>query len=210
MSEAYALGYQAILESDRGEFQRAAAQAREAHRVALTVPADNVERHLPLALSLRMLTYAALHEGNLDAAGNLFGQAVQRVGQNWWSLSILLSDLAALRALQGRHTDARTLSCAAIEHCQQMGDRRGVAWCLQTFAMVEAAEGRPTRAARLFGAPEGLLDSVGATGQVTVTRVQDRYMTRAIDALGEAPFRAAAAEGRRMSLQQAIRYTEQS
>lgn len=212
LSEAYSLGAYAILESDRGEFDRAAAHAREAHRVALAIPTDNAERHGPLALSLRMLAYAALQEGNLDAAGNLFEQVVAmlRAAQNWWSLGIVLSDLAALRALQGRYADARILGCEAIEYCQQMGDRRGIAWCLQTFAMVEAAEGQPTRAAQLFGAAEGLLDTVGATGQLTVTRVQDRHMTRAIDALGEASFRASAATGRAMSLRQAIRYTEQS
>jgi hypothetical protein len=55
--------------------------------------------------------------------------------------------------------------------------------------MVEAAKGFATRAAGLYGAAEALLQSIGATGQVTVTRVQDRYLSLAMEALGESAFR---------------------
>ena len=72
---------------------------------------------------------------------------------------------------------------------------------MQTIAMVEAAKGFATRAAGLYGAAEALLQSIGATGQVTVTRVQDRYLKLAMEAVGESAFQAAAEEGRAMSLQ---------
>ena len=51
-------------------------------------------------------------------------------------------------------------------------------WCLQTIAMLEAAAGRPREAAMIYGAAEALLERGGATGQTTVTRVQDRYLSQ--------------------------------
>ena len=41
------------------------------------------------------------------------------------------------------------------------------------FAMLEAAAGRARDAAVIYGAAEAMLESVGATGQATVMRVQD-------------------------------------
>lgn len=70
--------------------------------------------------------------------------------------------------------------------------------------MVDAARGFASRAASLYGAAETLLQSIGATGQVTVTRVQDRYLSLAMEALGESAFRAAADDGRAMSLQRIL------
>ena len=76
--------------------------------------------------------------------------------------------------------------------------------------MVDAAEGHAIRVARLHGAAERLLESVGATGQVTVTRVQESLLSAAIASIGDAAFRAAAAEGRAMSFAQAIQYAVES
>ena len=149
-SEAYSLGCSAIFESDSGNVERAAALAADAHRVALT-SRDEELGNQPLALALRMMGYAALQQGNRASASELFEQAVtlQRHHGDKWALGILLCDVAALRALQGSHADARALGHEAIDFCRQLEDRRGVAWCLQTIAMVDAAEGHAIRAARL-------------------------------------------------------------
>ena len=77
-----------------------------------------------------------------------------------------------------------------------------IGWCLQTIAMLEAADGRAQRAAWLYGAGEAMLESIGAAGQVIVTEVQDRYLAPARQALGEAAFLVAANEGRAASVAQ--------
>lgn len=145
-AEAYSLGMNAILESDTGNFERAATLAADAHRIALTSKHQE-HGNQPLALALRMMAYAALQQGDQALAADLFEQVVtlQRHHGDKWSLGILLCDLAALRALQGSHADARALGHEAIDFCQQLGDRRGIAWCLQTIAMVDAAEGHAIR-----------------------------------------------------------------
>ena len=53
----------------------------------------------------------------------------------------------------------------------------------------------------IYGAAEALLESVGATGQTTVTRVQDLYLRRARQAIGESGFADAAATGRALPIQ---------
>ena len=70
--------------------------------------------------------------------------------------------------------------------------------------MLEAAAGRARDAAVIYGAAEAMLESVGATGQATVTRVQDRYLTLARDAIGEGQFRAAVARGRVIPVQRVV------
>jgi non-specific serine/threonine protein kinase len=187
-AEAFSLGYEAICESDLGNFQRSAALASEARAIALE--STHIHAHTPQALASRMLGYGALQEGDLRKAGNLFEEAValQR----------------ALRVLEGRHEDAGALAREALGYCHSLGDRRGMGWCLQTIAMVAAAQAQPSRSARIYGAAEALLRSIGATGQVTVTRLQDRYVRLAMDALGDSTFLEAAREGRAMSLERIL------
>ena len=62
--------------------------------------------------------------------------------------------------------------------------------------MVDTAAGQARRAAWLYGAADALLQSLGATGQVTFSRVQDRYLTLSRDAIGEPAFREAYDAGR--------------
>ncbi len=82
---------------------------------------------------------------------------------------------------------------------QTIRDRRGVGWCLQTIAMLEAAAGCAQRGAWLYGG-EAMLQSVGAVGQSVVTQVQERYLAPARQALGEAAFQDATRDGRATSV----------
>ena len=52
-----------------------------------------------------------------------------------------------------------------------------------------------------YGAADALLRSVGATGQVTFARVQDRYLAASREALGASVFGDAFEAGQRTSLQ---------
>ena len=82
-------------------------------------------------------------------------------------MGITLFDLALLRVVQQRHDEARALCAEGIGLYQEFGDRRGIAWCLGILSATEAAKGRALRAARLRGAMEGLLESVGAPIQAS-------------------------------------------
>jgi tetratricopeptide (TPR) repeat protein len=199
-TEAYALAYSAVDELEQGEFMRAHALAIEAREAARRVTGP--EGFQPMGLTLRVLGYCALQGGKLDTAGSTFEEAVAflRHAGEIWGLAILLSDLAALRVLEQRYGEAEVSATEALGLCRSLRDRRGAGWSLQTLAMIHTAAGRARQAAWLYGAADALLRSVGATGQVTFARVQDRYLAVARDALGNAVFRDEFEAGQRTSL----------
>ena len=159
--------------------------------------------------SLACLAYLAMHEGDFDRAGQLHEEALElarRQGEKW-GMGITLFDLALLRVVQQRHAQARALCAEGIALHEEFGDRRGVAWCLGILSGAEAADGQALRAARLRGAMEGLLESVGAPIQASFNRwIGDRYLDAMKDCLGDSVFQAALAEGRTMSLSRAIQF----
>jgi predicted ATPase/DNA-binding winged helix-turn-helix (wHTH) protein len=159
--------------------------------------------------SLACLAYLAMHEGDFDRAGQLHEEALELVRQQGekWGMGITLFDLALLRVVQHRYAQARALCAEGIALYEEFGDRRGIAWCLGILSGAEAADGHALRAARLRGAMEGLLESVGAPVQASYKRwIGDRYLEAMKDCLGDCVFQAALAEGRTMSLSRAIQF----
>lgn len=157
--------------------------------------------------SLACLAYLAMHTGDFDTAGRLHEEALElarRQGEKW-GVGISLFDLALLRIVQQRHAQARALCAEGIALHEEFRDRRGVAWCLGILSGADAAAGHALRAARLRGAMEGLLESVGAPIQASFNRwIGDRYLDAMKDCLGDATFQAAMDEGRSLSLPRAI------
>ena len=200
-AEAYALAYSAVNELERGEFMRARAFATDARDAARRGVGPLAFQ--PKGLTWRVLGYCALQDGELHAAGSTFEEAVGflREAGEIWGLAILLSDLAALRVLEQRYDDANVKATEALKLSRSLRDRRGAGWCLQTLAMIDTTAGRARQAAWLYGAADALLRSVGATGQVTFSRVQDSYLTVSREALGLAAFSDAFGAGQRTSLQ---------
>jgi hypothetical protein len=88
--------------------------------------------------------------------------------------------------------------------CQELEDVRGIAWSLEVFAGLQAARGRPEPAARLWGASDKLLESVAGSLSATHAWIRERYIDGVKTALGEARFEAVCADGRAMSLAQAV------
>ena len=85
-----------------------------------------------------------------------------------------------------------------------LGDKRGIVVCLEGLAGVATLLGRPERAARLFGAAEAQRDVIRAR-LFPVDRVgYDRSVALVRIALEVNLFTVAWAEGRAMTLEQAI------
>jgi non-specific serine/threonine protein kinase len=201
---AFALGILALAELERGDVAacvRIADEAQEAARGSATPWVG--------ALSLSGLAYAAMHAGDLERAGQLHEEVLEMTRGNGekWGIGIVLFDLAVLRVLQGRYDEARALSLEGIALNREFEDRRGIAWCLGVLSAADAAAGQMLRAARLRGAMDGLLDSVGAPAQPSFNIwIGDRLFDTMRGALGESGLNAALAEGRAMSLTQAIEF----
>ena len=102
--------------------------------------------------------------------------------------------------------DARAAACFAesLALFRELGNKLGVAFCLAGMAGVVGAHGQPEQAARLFGAAEALLVAIG-DGLDPIDRVEYEHNVAAVRAqLDEGTFASAWAEGRTMSLEQAI------
>ena len=90
---------------------------------------------------------------------------------------------------------------------QEIGNRRGVVYCLSGLGGVAAKIGRPDGAARIFGAIQALS---GATSMLQYGIDRARYqrtlaLARA-EAQDESTWNSAYAEGRTMTFEQAIAY----
>jgi non-specific serine/threonine protein kinase len=201
---ALALGIGTMAAMERGDPGNAARRAAASAAAARAAGAPWLE-----GFSLSYEAYEALSAGDVDRAGVLHERAlaVLRAQGDLWGMGIVLFDLALLRLVQRRHQEARALCGEAIALGRQFGDRRAVAWSLGILAGADAAEGQWVRAARLRGAMEGLLESIGSSVQPTYNAwIGDPLLAAVQQELGIDTCQQAMAAGRDMSLSQAIEY----
>jgi predicted ATPase len=201
---AFALGITAIAAKEMGDHPESVRLAAEG-----LVAGRGSETPWMQGPALSCLAYEALREHDFDRAGRLHEQALELLRQQGekWGLGITLFDLAVLRVVRGRHPEARALCTEGIALYQRFSDRRGIAWCIGLLAGADAAEGHGIRAARLRGAMEGLLTSVGAPIQPSYyTLIDEPFFAGVQRSLGADGYEKALAEGRAMSLVQAIDY----
>jgi non-specific serine/threonine protein kinase len=201
---AFSLGLHSILTIESGEAMRGAALAAE----SLDAAARSGEpwRRCP---ALECLSYQALHAGDFGRACRLTEEAVALAGDlgDAWMTGMHTFDLALFRLLEGHVAQAQAQCADAFALFREVGDRFGTAGCFAVSAGADAAQGRHVRAARLWGAMFGLLDSMASPLQASMKMmIEDRYIDRVKEALGAEAFERALLEGRAMSLQQAIQY----
>jgi non-specific serine/threonine protein kinase len=115
-----------------------------------------------------------------------------------------LLNLGHLARLSGDFPLARARYEESLKRFSEAGDQGGVAFCLEGLACLAASGEQVARAARLFGAAEGLREEAEIP-LPPVDRVgYEEAMTAARRALGEARFAAAWAAGRALPTDQAV------
>jgi len=114
-----------------------------------------------------------------------------------------LGDVAIARA---DYQDAARQFKRAITMYQQVKLQLGMATCCEGLATVALADGQPGRAARLLGAVEAVIERIGATLHWGARARFDHNRAAARAGLDERTFVEAWAEGRTMTLDQAIAY----
>jgi len=197
---SFALFMQALVALERGDHEEAAARSIEAREAANAT--DEVQHGGPLLV----LANIAVSNGEHDRAQQLYDESIgvaRRAGETW-GLGILLSAAAALRVIRGDVDQARAQASEALSLCQEIEDARGIAWSLEVFAGLQAARGHADEAARLWGASDGLLESVGGSLVATHTWIRNRHLEAVRTTLGETLFETARAKGRAMPPAQAV------
>jgi hypothetical protein len=110
--------------------------------------------------------------------------------------------LAAIIHAQGDDERAMALYGESLALRRELGDKHGLAECLEGLAGVAVAQRQLERAARLLGAAETLRESTGAPLSPGERVRYDRDVSAVRAGLGEAAFAAARATGKAMPLEQ--------
>jgi predicted ATPase/DNA-binding SARP family transcriptional activator/DNA-binding CsgD family transcriptional regulator len=152
--------------------------------------------------------YMCLLEGDYErgAALNEEAAALYRGRGYKGGLDYVLDNLGWAALLQGDYERARTSYRESLMLCKELGEKMIAAESLEGLACVVGSKGEAERAARLFGAAEALREAVGYQHAPEEGALREPYLATTRSRLDERVWEAAWAEGRGMSMEQAVEY----
>ncbi|MCA1648425.1 MAG: hypothetical protein LC797_24190, partial [Chloroflexi bacterium] len=159
-----------------------------------------------LAMNLSLLGDVERSNGANLRAGELYAEALslhQSRGMGGTATPSLLHNLGYVELANGDAQRAAERFGEAIVQFRRLGDQRGIAEAVVGLGAVAAFEARAETAARLFGAAEAALESLGTHLWPSNRSVYERSVAVARDAIEPRVFEAAWRAGRQLSLDQA-------
>lgn len=161
-----------------------------------------------LAQTLRQLAANACAEGALEAAATFGreGVAHSRATGDQYALGVGLAQLGRMHLLRREYAPAEAAFKEALVSLVTVGERWWSARCALRLAWIAYAQAYHTRAARLAAWGEARLAAIGTRLHGVEQADLGRAATLSRSTLGEQAFAAVWAEGRAMSLEQAIAY----
>lgn len=118
--------------------------------------------------------------------------------------ALAASEIAHTQRAIGNYAEAKQTYRETIKVFQDYGNRPSVAHQLECFAMIAVVEEEPQRAAKLFGAAEAIREITGHKRTDEEEAEETHFMRRLRAMLTEAEFNALWAEGKSMTMEQAI------
>jgi hypothetical protein len=149
--------------------------------------------------------YAARLQGDDARAAASYAESLdlfQDLG-NMWGIAAVQLALGYLALAQGDAPQAAACFTESLVRYRELGHQEGISVCLAGAAGAAGGLGQPARAARLFGAAEGLRARIGALGQPIERATHEQSVARVRAQLDQETFAAAWAAGRAMTLEQA-------
>lgn len=187
----------------RGDWERAA---------ALYTESLSLRRELGdkwgIANSLNNLGGVAYSQGDYERAAALYAESLdlRRGLGDRRGIGMSLNNLGEVAQQQGDYERAAALYMESLDLRRELGDKLFIASSLSNLGEVACDQGDCERAAQLFGAAEALRETIGSPLPLAKRHEYERRVAAACDALGQESFAAAWAEGRAMTLEQAIAY----
>jgi tetratricopeptide (TPR) repeat protein len=129
-----------------------------------------------------------------------------REGGDKLFMAIVLHDLGQMAQDRGQYDQAKTIHMESLVLCRALGSKRGIAMCLEKLAGIAVARCQPERAARLLGTTEALRQAITAPMGAADHADYGRFVALTHAGLDDNTFAAAWAEGRAMTLEQAVAY----
>ena len=150
-------------------------------------------------------------QGEPERAQRLYEEALAlaRDMEDSFRMAACLESIGALAIDQGETEWAREALSEGLETAQSGGYRKLIAGLLEQFAGLVALEGRPARAAKLYGAAQALREELGAPRPAEEVEHYQAQLDRARSQVGEAEWSAAWDDGQGMELAQAISYARE-
>jgi predicted ATPase len=187
----------------QGDLERATQLLEE----ALTMFREKGDQSL-IASVLTHLGFTFLFQGDLDRATATSEEAATmfREQKHTSYLADALNNLGWVALLRGDSERARALYAESMRSHREVGFKVDAPENLLGLACVAAAQGESERAARLFGASEALPEAMGAPLEPGERALQEPYLAAARSQLDETSWQEAWAEGRAMTLEEAIAY----
>ena len=152
--------------------------------------------------------YRLLLEGDHEQGASLMEEAAALFRERRYKggLQYALDNLGWAALLKGDHEQARSYYEESLVLCKELGDKIVASESLEGLACIAGAEGEGLRVASLFGAAEVLREAVAFQHTPEEDALRQPYLATAHMLLGKASWEEAWAEGRAMSMEQAIDY----
>jgi tetratricopeptide (TPR) repeat protein len=196
-----ALDFAAVQSYLDGDFPSARRQYEEAMEIAR-------RSNYPVNYhgALLMLGEVARCEGDYDRAAVLYQQCLSfwpTIGAHG-TLAGTLVYLGCAELRRGHRSEAERLLVEGLRMHRELDSRRDMVIALVGLAGVARARGEPERAARLLGAVEALCETQGIRFWSAARAEQEREIAAVRAALSEEALATAWAEGRSLSLEEAV------
>lgn len=169
-------------------------------------------KDMPISLQAGFLNLGlgmgARYQGRFDVAQRHFEEGLRIFTQmgHRGMVSGMTSELAHTQRAMGNFDEAKKTYLKTIKAYQDYGNRPAVAHQLECFAMIAVVEEEPQRAAKLFGAAEAIREATGHKPTDEEQAEEAQFITRLHTMLSDAEFTALWAEGKSMTMEQAIQF----
>jgi len=187
----------------RGEY----ASAHTLHEEALAIRRELKDRRA-IGVSLNNLGFVALELGDYTEARARLEEAIalnREVGDKQ-NTAVALNNLGNVVRSRGDYTTARKLYRESLVLYRELGDRWSLAYLLEDMSVLAALQSQPERALRLGGAASALREIIGAPHSSVEQEKLEQMLEPARRALSDDEQETYRAQGREMSLDQAIEY----
>jgi non-specific serine/threonine protein kinase len=159
---------------------------------------------VPLALVQLATVHATLGDADRAMACAEECVALSEAASERWCAALARWVEALVQWRLGRAARARTFARDVLRLKQPFGDRMGMAMSVEVVAWAEADAGHAAEAARLLGAVQTALDSIGASLFGHLHEDHETCLARIREALGEAAFETTFGEGTALRFDEAI------
>jgi len=207
---AMALLGRGLVIRDQGSFDAATALFEESLELSRKLE-DKLEDKWLMAVPLANMGVVARHKGDYAKAVVLCEESLamfRTLGtKRWVAWSLRLTGHAV--RLQGDLERAAGLYRESVTLFGETGDKWVATECIEGLALIASAQGKHKRAARLFGVAEAARETFGITMPRPEAGDQEHFWVAIRERPEGTAFTAAWAEGRAMTLEQAIEYALQ-